>query len=89
MREAQARCDSSEFSEWQAYQSIRGPLGVQAGYLQAAWIAMHVIGSQAAKGQKIKLDDFLLKFDEQQSRGRMTPKQMMAVMNSIPNVKRL
>ena len=49
---------------------------------------MHVIGSQAAKGQKIKLDDFLLKFDEPQKRGRMTPKQMMAVMNSIPNVQK-
>ncbi len=88
MREAQVRCDSHEFSEWQAYQSIRGPLGAQAVYLGAAWIAMHVIGSQAEKGNKIKLDDFLLKFDEQQSRGRMTPKQMMAVMNSIPNVQK-
>jgi hypothetical protein len=76
-----SRLDSSELTEWMAFEKMSGPLGRRRGDIQAATIAATIANAnRGKKGRKFKMTDFLIPYGES---GRKSPQQMLAAIKSL------
>lgn len=75
------RLDSSELTEWMAYENMTGPLGRRRQDIQAATIAATIANANRGKGgKKFKMSDFLIPYEES---GRKSPQQMLAAIKRL------
>ncbi|MFJ6659716.1 DUF4035 domain-containing protein [Streptomyces sp. NPDC091377] len=63
MRDLLARTTSRELAEWQAYETLTGPLGPVRGDIQAALIASVIAGVNRGRGRAPKIEDFVIRWD--------------------------
>ena len=57
-----ARVSSTELTEWQAYEQVSGQLGQERDDVLAALVSL-VVANSAGSKKKLKLADFLPKWD--------------------------
>jgi hypothetical protein len=76
-----SRLDSSELTEWMAYENMTGPLGRRRNDIQAATIAATIANANRGKGsRKFKLSDFLIPYGRSD---RQSPEQMLAAIKRL------
>lgn len=80
IREAQERCDATEFKTWVAEYGIE-PWGDDRGDLHSAVIASVIANANRGKGTRaFKLEDFMPHFGKRQ---RKTAEQLARTLNAI------
>lgn len=76
-----SRLDSSELTEWMAYEDLAGPLGQRRNDIQAATIAATIANANRGKGgRKFKLSDFLIPYGGSE---RKSPEQLLSAIKSM------
>jgi hypothetical protein len=76
-----SRLDSSELTEWMAFENMTGPLGRRRNDIQAATIAATIANANRGKGgRKFKLSDFLIPYGRSEQK---SPEQMLSAIRSL------
>lgn len=75
-REAQERCDSAEFTEWIAFDSLQ-PFGDYAQDVRDAMLIAAIKNQGGRRGKRFKVDDFRLCVDPKSLPDSATLKQQL------------
>ena len=80
MAELDRRISGHELSEWAAFERIDGPLGPRRADFHAAQIVVAIAQSNAKRGKRYKLSDFLLTWDH--GRTVQSPHEMLRLVRT-------
>lgn len=79
--ELDRRISSHELTEWMAFERIEGPLGPRRSDFHAAQIVAAIAQSNAKKGKRYKLSDFLLAWDRRKP--HQSPQEMLRAVKAL------